>query len=90
MLLVLHHHQPSKRRLDSLLEYVLVGSETKSVDLFRRSKSGEWTFIPYTEGDDIELMSVGLTISVNLIYEDVLILQPENSANALPNDNDSE
>jgi Uma2 family endonuclease len=77
------------RRLESLQEYVLISSETKSVDLFRRSQWGEWTFIPYTEGDDIKLMSLGLTISVNVIYEDVLILQPENSADALPNEDDS-
>jgi Uma2 family endonuclease len=57
------------RRLESLQEYVLISSETKSVDLFRRSQWGEWTFIPYTEGDDIKLMSLGLTISVNVIYE---------------------
>ncbi len=78
------------RRLESLQEYVLVGSETKSVDLFRRNQSGKWTFIPYAEGDDIELMSVNLTISVNLIYEDVLMLQPENSANVLPSNNASD
>jgi len=67
------------RRLESLQEYVLVGSETKFVDLFRRSQAGEWTFIPYVEGDDIELTSVGLTIPVNLIYEDVLMLQNDNN-----------
>lgn len=68
------------RRLESLQEYVLVGSETKFVDLFRRSQTGEWTFIPYVEGDDIELTSVGLTISINLIYEDVLMLQIDNNS----------
>ena len=77
------------RRVQSLREYVLVASETQSVDLFRRTQSGEWTFIPYTEGDQIELKSVGLTISVNSLYEDVVILQPENAANSLPKDTDS-
>jgi Uma2 family endonuclease len=68
------------RRLESLQEYVLVGYETKFVDLFRRSQTGEWTFIPYVKGDDIELTSVGLTISINLIYEDVLMLQIDNNS----------
>ena len=77
------------RRVQSLKEYVLVASETKSVDLFRRTQSGEWMFIPYAEGDLIELKSVGLTISVNLLYEDVVILPPENSANSLLEDTDS-
>jgi Uma2 family endonuclease len=77
------------RRVQSLKKYVLVASETQSVDLFRRTQSGEWTFIPYAEGDLIELKSVGLTISVDLFYEDVLILQSQNAANLLPEDTDS-
>lgn len=47
--------------------------------LFRRSQSEEWTFIPYGEGDEIEMKSVGLTTSVDLIDEDVLMLQTENA-----------
>ncbi|KAM3095066.1 Uma2 family endonuclease [Phormidesmis sp. 146-35] len=76
------------RRLESLQEYVLVGSTAKTVDVFRRSQSGSWTFIPYGEGDDIELVSVGLTISIDVIYEDVLLVQPEIQSNSLLNDND--
>ncbi|WP_223257514.1 Uma2 family endonuclease [Phormidesmis priestleyi] len=65
------------RRMESLQEDVLVGSATKTVDVFRRSQSGVWTFILYGEGDDIELTSVGLTIPIEVIYEDVLLVQPE-------------
>jgi Uma2 family endonuclease len=61
------------RRLASLQEYVLVGSEAKTVDLFRRNPQGGWEFIPYIEGDDIQLTSMGLTVALNAIYEDVIL-----------------
>ncbi|MBP0011982.1 MAG: Uma2 family endonuclease [Roseofilum sp. SBFL] len=61
------------RRLSTLQEYVLVSSETKTVEIFRRDAVGEWRFIPYSEGDTIELMSLGITLSLNAIYEDVVV-----------------
>ncbi len=64
------------RRLESLQEYVLIGSETKTVEVFRRDPNGTWIFIPYGEGDEIELTSVGLTIAIATIYEDVTLAQP--------------
>ncbi|NER08729.1 MAG: Uma2 family endonuclease [Okeania sp. SIO3C4] len=68
------------RRLSTLQEYVLVSSETKTVEIFRRDAVGEWRFIPYSEGDTIELMSLGITLSLNAIYEDVVLeLEDEGS-----------
>ena len=61
------------RRLSTLQEYVLVSSQTKTVEIFRRDAVGEWRFIPYSEGDTIELMSLGITLSLNAIYEDVVL-----------------
>ncbi|PZO10751.1 MAG: hypothetical protein DCF25_20210, partial [Leptolyngbya foveolarum] len=61
------------RRLESLQEYVLVSSETKAVEVFRRDQKGAWAFIPYTENDDIELASLALNISIEDIYEDVIV-----------------
>ncbi|MBP0028174.1 Uma2 family endonuclease [Roseofilum sp. Guam] len=61
------------RRLSTLQEYVLVSSETKTVEIFRRDAVGEWRFIPYSEGDTIELMSLEVTLSLNAIYEDVVL-----------------
>lgn len=71
------------RRLESLQEYVLVGSETKTVDVFRRNQPGGWIFIPYGEGDEIELTSVGLTVPIAAIYEEVILAQPETQENSL-------
>ncbi|MBP0011466.1 Uma2 family endonuclease [Roseofilum sp. Belize Diploria] len=68
------------RRLSTLQEYVLVSSETKTVEIFRRDAVREWRFIPYSEGDTIELMSLGITLSLNAIYEDVVLeLEDEGS-----------
>jgi Uma2 family endonuclease len=61
------------RRFPTLQEYVLVSSETKTVEIFRRDDVGEWRFIPYSEGDTIELVSLGITLSLNAIYEDVVL-----------------
>ena len=60
------------RKLESLQEYVLVGSETKTVEVFRRDEKGTWTFVPYGEGDTIVLTSVDVTVTVEAIYEDVV------------------
>lgn len=61
------------RRLSTLKEYVLVSSETKAVEVFRRDSAGEWRFIPYTEGGTLELISLGVTLSLDAIYEDVVL-----------------
>ncbi|MBW4520902.1 MAG: Uma2 family endonuclease [Scytolyngbya sp. HA4215-MV1] len=71
------------RQMESLQEYVLVGSETKTVEVFRRDQQGTWMFIPYGEGDEIELMSVGLTIPIAAIYEDVILAPSENQESPL-------
>ena len=70
------------RRLSTLQEYVLVSSETKTVEIFRRDAVGEWRFIPYSEGDTIELMSLGITLSLNAIYEDVVLELEDEGAEA--------
>jgi Uma2 family endonuclease len=74
------------RRLASLQDYVLVGSETMTVEVFRRDQQGSWIFLPYGEGDEIELTSVGLTIPIAAIYEDVTLAQPETQESSLAED----
>ncbi|MGK7890730.1 MAG: Uma2 family endonuclease, partial [Leptolyngbyaceae cyanobacterium] len=65
------------RQLSSLQEYVLIGSETKTVEVFRRKDNGTWSFIPYGEDDEIELTSVGLTLAADEIYDDVVLATNE-------------
>jgi Uma2 family endonuclease len=63
------------RRLDSLKEYVLVGSEAKTVEVFRRNSDGSWAFVPYGLGETIELASLGIRVPMESIYEDVVLEQ---------------
>ncbi|MEC4803393.1 MAG: Uma2 family endonuclease [Jaaginema sp. PMC 1079.18] len=70
------------RQLESLQEYVLLGSETKTVEVFRREANRFWSFIAYAEGDEVEFASVSLTISIDTIYEDVIITPSQNPKSA--------
>lgn len=63
------------RRLDSLKEYVLVGSEAKTVEVFRRNGDGSWVFIPYGLRETIELASLEIRVLMEAIYEDVVLEQ---------------
>ncbi len=65
------------RRLETLQEYVLVGSESKTVEIFRRDAEGNWMFIPHQENDEIQLTSTGGTVSMAEIYADVVLEAPE-------------
>ncbi len=66
------------RRLDSLKEYVLVGVEAKTGGVFRRNSDGSWAFIPYGLGETIELASLGIMVTMEAIYKDV-VLEQDNS-----------
>jgi len=63
------------RRLPTLQEYVLVGSEAITVEVFQRGKSQSWSFTPYGASDQIALNSLGISISVEDIYEDIIFGQ---------------
>jgi Uma2 family endonuclease len=65
------------RVLESLQEYVLVGSETKSVEVFQRNPSGSWEFIAYGEGDEVTFASIELSVAVATFYEDVVLVPAE-------------
>lgn len=62
------------RRLSSLREYVLIGSEQMNVDLFRLNERGKWELTPYTAGEIIQLSSVNFEFPMELLYEDVELL----------------
>lgn len=61
------------RRLESLKECVLVGSEAKTVEIFRRDSDGSWAFILYDLGETIELASLGIMVPMEAIHEDVIL-----------------
>lgn len=60
------------RNLSTVREYVLVNSLEVSVELFRREKSTLWTLHFFGIDDEITLASVGVTLLVREIYENVV------------------
>ena len=63
------------RQLTSLQEYALVSSETQSVEVFRRLASGRWELTIYNEGDTVTLESIGLNISLEAFYQNVILVK---------------
>ncbi|MEO0755985.1 MAG: Uma2 family endonuclease [Cyanobacteria bacterium J06648_16] len=59
------------RHLETLQEYVLVSQHQPLVEVFRKNESGFWVLHPFGEGDEVELLSVGLKTNIATFYEDV-------------------
>lgn len=59
------------RRLESFKEYILISSESISVDIFRLNEKHRWELIPCGEGEEIQLLSVNLSFRVEQLYEDI-------------------
>ncbi|MBD2484266.1 Uma2 family endonuclease [Planktothrix sp. FACHB-1365] len=57
--------------LDSLKEYVLVSQNQMQVEVYRQDDQGNWTIQILGQKDDLILESVGLTLTMAQIYEDV-------------------
>jgi Uma2 family endonuclease len=58
--------------LDSLQEYVLVSQDQIQVEIYRKDAQGNWSVQTLDKGDDLQLKSVGLTLTMTEIYEDVI------------------
>lgn len=59
------------RSLPSLQEYVLIDPESPGVEVYRRDASNHWVLYPYGPQDAAEFASVGLTLPVAQVFEDV-------------------
>ncbi|MCU0424948.1 MAG: Uma2 family endonuclease [Candidatus Kapabacteria bacterium] len=57
-------------RISSLQEYVLVSQKERVVEVFRRNEQQRWELFMFTDNDDVELASVGCTLTMDEIYED--------------------
>ncbi|MEP1079599.1 Uma2 family endonuclease [Leptolyngbya sp. PL-A3] len=72
------------RRLHTLQEYVLVDSETRSVDCYRRNEHGKWELTAYPpdedpdNGSDLEVhfISIDFRCPLSLIYENIDFPEP--------------
>ncbi|NEO55086.1 MAG: Uma2 family endonuclease [Okeania sp. SIO3B5] len=59
------------RQFSSLQEYVLVDSESISVEIYQRGEGRMWLYSAYTEGEDFTLSSIEFNCAVDVLYEDV-------------------
>ena len=59
------------KRLPSLQEYVLVGSEYKAIEVHRR-EGNFWRQFHYLPGDLVELTSIGVNLPFDEVYENIL------------------
>ncbi|MBW4681808.1 MAG: Uma2 family endonuclease [Microcoleus vaginatus WJT46-NPBG5] len=58
--------------LPSLQEYVLVSQEEVKVEVYRPNEAGNWELEILGSEDSLQLTSVGLTLTLAEIYEEVL------------------
>ncbi|MGH8569472.1 MAG: Uma2 family endonuclease, partial [Gammaproteobacteria bacterium] len=59
------------RKLPSLHEYVLIGSEQRWIEIYRLEADGSWTVVTLEGDEGLELSSVGTAIPAGEIYQDV-------------------
>jgi Uma2 family endonuclease len=59
------------RTLESLREYVLADPAARTVDCFRRDEAGRWVLYAFAGKDTLELASVGATLPLPEVFEDV-------------------
>jgi Uma2 family endonuclease len=60
------------QRLLSMQEYVLVNYRSRFVEVFRR-EGRKWSYETYHSGETVELISLNLTIPVDVIYEETSV-----------------
>lgn len=70
------------RQCPSLMEYVLVGTEYRRVEVYRRTDQGWGLFHIYGPDDDVELASIGVRFGTPSLYQrtDVPLAPPEDGA----------
>ncbi|WRH65206.1 MAG: Uma2 family endonuclease [Planktothrix sp. GU0601_MAG3] len=61
--------------LESLKEYVLISQDQIQVEVYRQDDQGNWTVQILGQQDDLILESVGLTLTMAQVYEDVFNAQ---------------
>ncbi len=59
------------RSCPSIQEYVLVSTDEQAVDIYRRASEKLWAVNLFGPSDDVELKSIGVTVPIAAIYENV-------------------
>jgi Uma2 family endonuclease len=63
-----------------LQDYVLVDAEKIAIDLYRKNDRGNWEIFNYQSGDNIDLQSIGLSFSIESVYEDIIFEELETTS----------
>lgn len=66
------------RACPTIQEYVLIGSERLSIELFRRVKNNLWMLQTFGPDDDMQLNSLDISISASALYENVVFPEGDN------------
>jgi Uma2 family endonuclease len=66
----------SYKACSSIQEYVLISSQHQEVEVFHR-QGDMWAYHQYESGQEINLASIGLTISLADVYRDVNVSEQE-------------
>lgn len=59
------------RQINELEEYVLIDVETRHIEVFRRRPANEWLLHDYADESAFRFESVGLTLEMTRMFEDV-------------------
>lgn len=59
------------RQLASLQEYVLIDTDTRATDVYRKGADGLWVLHPFAKDESVVLASVALTISAQILFDEV-------------------
>ena len=61
------------REMETLTEYVVISQTKQRIDCFRRNEEGFWVLQSYKPGDRVYLKSIDFYITIEEVYEDVVI-----------------
>jgi Uma2 family endonuclease len=66
------------RRNPNLVDYVLVSSDEIAIDIYHKNDAGDWLFLSFRAGDQLDLKSIGLSLSIEQFYEEIVFdAQPD-------------
>ena len=64
------------RQIPTLRDYVLVSSQRRAIEVFRRDEQGRWILSSAGPGERVSVESLGVDLVVDEIYEGVVLAPP--------------
>src|SRR5438270_11816337 len=68
---------PEYRAIAALREFVLIDSRAVHVEIYRRGEHNRWFFQECGAGDEVVFESIGLSIPIEALYEDLTLTRRE-------------